>query len=90
MPARTRVVTIEGPRIARGLFGSSPSAWVWLTARDWLGWAWSAGGWAAGWAAALGGTSTWRVWNWRDGASGLTGDGTIVTRSSGTTRRSGT
>lgn len=62
MPARTQVVTIEEPRIARRLFGSSQTAWVWLIARLWLGWEWL----AAGSGKVFGGTITWRVWNWGD------------------------
>lgn len=80
MPARTQVVTIEEPRIARWLFGSSRTAWVWLIARVWLGWEWL----AAGWGKVFGGTITWRVWNWGDAAYSLTGDGNIGWVRSGT------
>ena len=80
MPARSQVATIEEPRIARWLFGSSQTAWVWLIARVWLGWEWL----AAGWGKVFGGTITWRVWNWGDAAYSLTGDGNIGWVRSGT------
>ena len=80
MARRREVVTIEEPRIARWLFGSSQTAWIWLIARVWLGWEWL----QAGWGKVFGGNITWRFWNWGDAAYSLTGDANIGWIRSGT------
>lgn len=80
MAGRSEVVTIEEPRFARWLFGSSQTAWIWLIARVWLGWEWL----QAGWGKVFGGDITWRFWNWSDAAYSLTGDANIGWIRSGT------
>jgi thiosulfate dehydrogenase (quinone) large subunit len=71
---------IEEPPLARWLFGSSTSAWIWLVARVWLGWEWL----QAGWGKLFGGNITWRFWNWGDAAYSLTGSDNIGWVRSGT------
>lgn len=77
---RADVVTIEEPRVARWLFGSSQAAWIWLVARLWLGWEWL----AAGWGKVFGGTITWRFWDWGNSAYSLTGSNNVGWVRSGT------
>lgn len=80
MFAKTDLATIEEPRVARWLFGSSQTAPLWLVARLWLGWEWF----RAGWGKVFGGKITWRVWDWGDSAYSLTGPGNIGWVRSGT------
>ena len=80
MAPQREVVTIEEPPLARWLFGSSKTAWIWLIVRLWLGWEWL----AAGWGKVFGGTITWRIWDWGDAAYSITGDGNIGWVRSGT------
>lgn len=80
MFGKTDLATIEEPRVARWLFGSSQTAGLWLVARLWLGWEWF----RAGWGKVFGGTITWRVWDWGDSAYSLTGPGSVGWVRSGT------
>jgi thiosulfate dehydrogenase [quinone] large subunit len=73
-------IYFEEPRIAKYLFGSSQTAWLWLVARLWLGWEWF----QAGWGKVFGGDITWRFWDWGNEAFALTGDGNIGWIRSGT------
>lgn len=74
---------LREPQAARWLFSSTQAAWVWLIMRLWLGWEWF----QAGWGKVVGGTVTWRFWDWGKDAYSLTGDanvgwiraGTVVT-----------
>ena len=70
---RTDLDYIQEPRIARWLFASTQTAWLWLVARVWLGWEWF----QAGWGKVFGGDITWRVWDWGDEQFSLFGDGNI-------------
>lgn len=40
-----RTVDIEEPALAKWLFGSTQTAWLWLIVRLWLGWEWLHAGW---------------------------------------------
>ncbi len=82
MRLKTDLYTIEEPRVAKWLFGSSQTAAVWLVARLWLGWEWF----QAGWGKVFGGNITWKFWDWGDSAYAITGDANIGwVRSSGDT-----
>lgn len=70
---RTDLDYIQEPRIARWLFASTQTAWLWLVARVWLGWEWF----QAGWGKVFGGDITWRVWDWGNEQFSLFGDGNI-------------
>lgn len=73
MKKRKEPLYFEEPRLARWLFGSTRSAWIWLVARLWLGWEWL----QAGWGKVFGGNLTWRVWESGEDAFSVTGDANI-------------
>jgi thiosulfate dehydrogenase [quinone] large subunit len=71
-----QVVTIEEPRVARWLFGSTSAAWLWLIPRVYLGYLWLHAGWEKV-TGTSGGTWTWH-WaytseSWLKSSAGLKG-----------------
>lgn len=73
MKLKTDLYTIEEPRLAKWLFASSQTAWLWLLARLWLGWEWF----QAGWGKVFGGTITWKFWDWGSSTYSLLGDANV-------------
>jgi thiosulfate dehydrogenase [quinone] large subunit len=62
-------IQIEEPRLARWLFGSTSTAWLWLVLRLWLGWEWF----HSGWSKVFGG----EIDPFAQGGFHLTGDANI-------------